>query len=264
MTILFLVKMVTLKETREVLLASYACGIITDEKISLLFEENSSSNLDFPYDNYPPFNLESQSEAECRANFRVEKHHIPLLMRLGNGLRRNRRALYAFKAICLSLSILRHDTYFWTTGSRTLYDKQHRNRLDLCASQPQNHAVEPSHFKSTGAGKVRGSCFQQRCATKQLVWFRRWNRAPDYSNWGKPVTTLQREQTRTWIKVSVFGPTKRVKCTYMIQQVSHTASKIKMIFWLASLDFSGRMLSQQVAKRCVYTRHCAERISSLH
>ena len=71
--------MATFKETREVLLASYACGIITDEEFSLLFEENSSSNLDFTYDNYPPFNLESQSEAECRANFRVEKHHIPLV-----------------------------------------------------------------------------------------------------------------------------------------------------------------------------------------
>ena len=127
------------------MLASYACGIITEEEFSLLFEENSSSNLDFPYDNYPPFNLESQSEAECRANFRVEKHHIPLVEDLlqipqffvcesGNGLRRNRRALYALKAICLSLSILRRDTYFWTTSSRNLYEKQHRNRLGLCAS----------------------------------------------------------------------------------------------------------------------------------
>ena len=71
--------MATFKETREVLLASYACGIITDEEFSLLFEENSSSNLDFPYDNYPPFNLESQSEAECMAKFRVEKHHIALV-----------------------------------------------------------------------------------------------------------------------------------------------------------------------------------------
>ena len=43
------------------------------------FEENSSNNLDFPYYNYPLFNLESQSEAECRATFRVEKHHIPLV-----------------------------------------------------------------------------------------------------------------------------------------------------------------------------------------
>jgi len=45
----------------------------------LLFEKNSSNNLDFPYFNYPPFNLERQSEAKGRANFRVEKHHIPLV-----------------------------------------------------------------------------------------------------------------------------------------------------------------------------------------
>ena len=70
--------MATFKETREVLLASYAF-IITDEEFSLLFEENSSSNLDFLYDKYPPFNLESQSEAESMANFRIEKHHIPLV-----------------------------------------------------------------------------------------------------------------------------------------------------------------------------------------
>ena len=71
--------MATFKETREILLASYASNIITIEEYALLFEENSSNNLDFPYYNYPPFNLESQSEAECRANFRVEKHHISLV-----------------------------------------------------------------------------------------------------------------------------------------------------------------------------------------
>ena len=71
--------MATFKEPREILLASYASNIITTEEYALLFEENCSNNLDFPYYNYPPFNLESQSEAECRANFRVEKHHIPLV-----------------------------------------------------------------------------------------------------------------------------------------------------------------------------------------
>ena len=71
--------MATFKETREILLASYGSNIITIEEYALLFEENSSNNLDFPYFNYPLFNLESQNEAECRANFRVEKHHIPLV-----------------------------------------------------------------------------------------------------------------------------------------------------------------------------------------
>ena len=58
---------------------NYYSNIITIEEYALLFEENSSNNLDFPYYNYPSFNLEGQSDAECRANFRVEKHHIPLV-----------------------------------------------------------------------------------------------------------------------------------------------------------------------------------------
>ena len=65
--------------SRNFFLASYASNIITIEEYALLFEKNSSNNLDFPFYNYPLFNLESQSEAECRANFRVEKHHIPLV-----------------------------------------------------------------------------------------------------------------------------------------------------------------------------------------
>ena len=47
----------TFRETREFfLLASYASNIITIEEYALLFEENSSNNLDFPYYNYLLFN----------------------------------------------------------------------------------------------------------------------------------------------------------------------------------------------------------------
>ena len=67
------------KETRETLLASYYSNIITIEEYAFLFEESSLNNLDFPYYNNLSFNLESQSEAECRGNFKVENHHIPLV-----------------------------------------------------------------------------------------------------------------------------------------------------------------------------------------
>ena len=53
--------------------------LISIEEYALLSEENSSNNLDSPYYNYPLFNLDSESEAECRANFRVEKHQIFLV-----------------------------------------------------------------------------------------------------------------------------------------------------------------------------------------
>ena len=60
------------KETREALLLSHASGLITDVEFLLLYEKNMSDNLDFPYDEYPSFNLRDKNEAECKANFTVE------------------------------------------------------------------------------------------------------------------------------------------------------------------------------------------------
>ena len=65
-----------LKETREALLLSHASGFITDVEFLLLYKENMSDNLDFPYDEYPSFNLQDKNEAEYKANFRVEKHLV--------------------------------------------------------------------------------------------------------------------------------------------------------------------------------------------
>ena len=72
--------MALFKETREALLLSHASGFITDVEFLLLYEENMSDNLDFPYDEYPSFNLQDKNEAECKANFRVEKHHFSRLV----------------------------------------------------------------------------------------------------------------------------------------------------------------------------------------
>lgn len=71
--------MATFKETQEISLASYSLNIIVFEEYALFFKENSSNNLDCAYYNYPLLNLESQSETKCRANFRVENPHIPLV-----------------------------------------------------------------------------------------------------------------------------------------------------------------------------------------
>lgn len=61
------------------LLICHARGLITDLEFLLLHEENMSDNLDFPYEDYPRFCLPDANEAECRANFRFEKHHIARL-----------------------------------------------------------------------------------------------------------------------------------------------------------------------------------------
>ena len=71
--------MASFTETRELLCISHAMGCITDAEFLLLYEENKSDNLDFPYQEYPTFSLPDRNGAECIANLRVEKHHISRL-----------------------------------------------------------------------------------------------------------------------------------------------------------------------------------------
>ena len=73
-------EMPSLKTTREALFIGHASGFITDAEFLLLHQENSSDHLDFPYDNYPRFSLQDQSEPDCKANFWLEKHHIGRLV----------------------------------------------------------------------------------------------------------------------------------------------------------------------------------------
>ena len=45
----------------------------------LLYDLNTSKNPVFPYENYDVFELENVDEAECKAEFRVEKAELPQL-----------------------------------------------------------------------------------------------------------------------------------------------------------------------------------------
>ena len=110
--------MASLRTTREALFIGHAGGFITDAEFLLLHQENSSDNLDFPYDNYPRFSLQDQSEADCKANFRLEKHHvgrlvdalqIPAIFKLmcsRHNLRRFGRPLYPSKTLCIPMPVL--------------------------------------------------------------------------------------------------------------------------------------------------------------
>ena len=52
----------------------------TEEEFTLLYDMNRSSNLDLPYKQYTPFNLDDMEDDECLAEFRVRKTDIPLLV----------------------------------------------------------------------------------------------------------------------------------------------------------------------------------------
>ena len=74
--------MFSLKDARDMTLISHSQGLITDEELLLLLQENNSRNRDFSYDAYDRFDLENMEEAECKSEFRVEKRDILLLPKL--------------------------------------------------------------------------------------------------------------------------------------------------------------------------------------
>ena len=65
-------------EVRDFATMCYASGYITAEFLILL-DEYHSSNPEFPYHEYAPFDLDNMDEAECLAEFRFEKRHLHLL-----------------------------------------------------------------------------------------------------------------------------------------------------------------------------------------
>ena len=71
--------MSSLKETPDVALLSHSQGPITNEELLLLLDSNTSRNPEFLYDNYARFDSDELEQAECKAEFRIEKRDIPLL-----------------------------------------------------------------------------------------------------------------------------------------------------------------------------------------
>ena len=54
--------------------------IIDDEEFVLLYEAERPSNFPFPHSAYEKFSLANKEPAEYKADFRVEKTDIPLLL----------------------------------------------------------------------------------------------------------------------------------------------------------------------------------------
>ena len=65
------------KEFRDLLVLFYGDETILDEEFLLLYDSFISKN---PDENYQRFDLDSMNSAECKAEFRVEKHDLPRLV----------------------------------------------------------------------------------------------------------------------------------------------------------------------------------------
>lgn len=71
--------MVYFRDVRESLLFAYDDNLINDEEFLLLFDLNTSKNLDYPYWKYQPFDLNLLSDDECRTYFRFYRNDVYLL-----------------------------------------------------------------------------------------------------------------------------------------------------------------------------------------
>ena len=71
--------MATFREAREALLFTYQDGRIDDTEFALLYDLNSSENLEFSYWKYGRFDLASMTDDECKAEFRFFKNDTYLL-----------------------------------------------------------------------------------------------------------------------------------------------------------------------------------------
>lgn len=68
--------MASFKQTRMALMDSLVDGQIEEDEFLLLYNLNKSKNPEFPYQSYNKFDLDLMDEAECKAEFRFEKHDI--------------------------------------------------------------------------------------------------------------------------------------------------------------------------------------------
>ena len=67
------------KEAKKQLLYAFDDGLISDEECVLLYDLNRSTNLDFPYERYPLFDLDYMQNDECLAKFRFHENDLPIL-----------------------------------------------------------------------------------------------------------------------------------------------------------------------------------------
>ena len=74
--------MSSFREIREVCLVLFEEGVLTEVQFILLYLAYDSRNPEFPYSNYSPFCLDKMNEAECLAEFRVQKHDLIFLQQV--------------------------------------------------------------------------------------------------------------------------------------------------------------------------------------
>ena len=75
---------------RDALMLANDMTLIDNEELLLLYDLNSSKNLDLPYWRYDKFDHDTLTDAECKSEFRFLKHDIYTLLEVLNPPGENR------------------------------------------------------------------------------------------------------------------------------------------------------------------------------
>ena len=86
----FSTKMATFRDARDALMLANDMTLTDNEELLLLYDLNSSKNLDVPYWRYDNFDLDTLTDAECKSEFRFLKHDIYTLLEVLNPPGENR------------------------------------------------------------------------------------------------------------------------------------------------------------------------------
>ena len=92
--------MATFREAREALLLANDLNLIDEEELLLLYDVNTSRNLEIMYWKYDKFDLDSLSDNECKSKFRFLKHDIYALVD-DKITCPNRFSVYSNEALCM-------------------------------------------------------------------------------------------------------------------------------------------------------------------
>ena len=87
--------MASFQKIQELMLPCLAEEIIDDEEFLVLYEAYAPQNLPFQHSVYEKFSLENKNSAECKADFRVDKRDIALLLEALNTERSYKREGHA-------------------------------------------------------------------------------------------------------------------------------------------------------------------------
>ena len=71
--------MTSFRDARDFLTTALFDNVISEDEYIILYDLNSSKNLDLPYDEFMRFDVDEMEDSECVAELRVHKHGLPAL-----------------------------------------------------------------------------------------------------------------------------------------------------------------------------------------